>query len=148
MTLSPAVIISLLIYADSRADSIRKNANKIQTLTDSWHSLEHETANLLTEPATGSDEKKWLHSVRIFDAVLKTFLNDSQTKELAAKKQVFESRLNNVEQSWLTLKDRIGPSVSHLTERVKTGSQSDLTSLNADRNEEGGLLYKTGYLSA
>jgi signal transduction histidine kinase/CheY-like chemotaxis protein/HPt (histidine-containing phosphotransfer) domain-containing protein len=148
MTLSPAVIILLLLYADSRADGLHTNADKIQVLTDSWHSLEHETANLLTEPVTNSDEKKWLHSVRIFDAMLKTFLNNPQTKELVVKNQAFESRLNKAEQLWLTLKDRIEPSISHLTECVKAGRQSDLPLFVAGQKEQGGLLYKMGYLSA
>ncbi|MBN1786761.1 MAG: response regulator [Sedimentisphaerales bacterium] len=147
MTLCPAIIISLMLYADNRTDHFYDNVNRVRILADSWHGLERETANLLTEPATNSDEKKWLYSIRIFDAMLKTFQNTSQTKELAAENEIFRDKIERADDFWLKLKSKIDPSIAYLTGCIKSGCKTNFEPYVTGQEQETGLLYSVGYLS-
>jgi signal transduction histidine kinase/DNA-binding response OmpR family regulator len=163
IALSSAGIIALSLYSDSREDYLYANREQIYILMNSWHSLEHETLNLLVEPApvlsceskNKGDDKKWLYSLKTFDTRLKNFLNSPQTKELAGESRLFERKLNDISQLWSTLGDGIERSALQLTERIETDLSDPCAFLRKQEQGDrktypasyGGLLYQMGYLS-
>ena len=107
ITLSSASIISLSLYSDEKEDCLYAGRDQIQILAKSWYFLERETLNLAAGPATSGDEKRWLYSLKTFATRLDNFSNSSLTKKLARENELFERKLNDINQLWSVPEDAV-----------------------------------------
>jgi signal transduction histidine kinase/DNA-binding NarL/FixJ family response regulator/HPt (histidine-containing phosphotransfer) domain-containing protein len=136
-----AGIIGLSVYADSKEDYLTTGKEQIYILTNSWSSMERETTNLLVEPTSAANDKKWQYSVATFNQRLESFLSNPLTRELAHRNRFFDSRARDMASLWPTLKEKIEKSALEMTGYIESHKGT-----NANTSE--GLLYQIGYLSA
>lgn len=134
-----AGIIGLSVYVDSREDSLIAGKEQIYILTNAWSSMERETTNLLIQPTSAVNNKKWLYSLTMFDRRLEDFLSSPLMRKMAHRNRFFDSRTRDMASLWPTLRGKIEKSVLEMTNYIESHKGDDVN---------GGLLYRIGYLSA
>ncbi|MFA6186247.1 MAG: ATP-binding protein [Phycisphaerae bacterium] len=137
-----AGIIGLSVYVDSKEDYLATGKEQIHILMNSWSSMERETTNLLIEPTSTVNDKKWRYSLTTFDQGLESFLSSPLTRKLTCRNRFFDSRVRNMESLWPMLREKIEKSVQEMAGYIESHNKG------ADVGGSGGLLYQSGYLSA